>query len=140
MKLFCMERFFTNYLRRLPISLVFQAIIILFLGVGFVSAQKAVRGNVTDKITGEPLIGGWDSDLNMAYDYAKDEWVITPGLKAEDLKFRANDAWGMNFGDNGANGSLKYDGANIAIAAEGNYEIWLNLSTPFYTYKITKKK
>ncbi len=133
MKLFCMERFLTNYLRRLPISLVFQAIIILFLGVGFVSAQKTVRGNVTDNFTGETLIGGWDSDLNMTYDSAKGEWVITTGLKAGKLKFRANDAWGMNFGENSANGSLIYDGAQIAIGAEGNYEIWLNLSTPFYT-------
>ncbi len=90
-------------------------------------------------LIGSATANGWDSDQNMTFDAAKSEWVITTGLKAGEIKFRANDAWGMNFGDNGANGSLEYDGANIAIAAEGNYEIRLNLSSPFYTYKITKK-
>lgn len=90
-------------------------------------------------LIGSATVNGWDSDQNMIYDAAKGEWKITAALKAGELKFRANDAWGINFGDNGANGSLEYDGANIAIAADGNYEIILILNTPLYTYKITKK-
>jgi len=39
------------------------------------------------------------------------------------MKFRTNDAWTINFGDNGVNLSLEYDGANIAISEAGNYEV-----------------
>jgi len=90
-------------------------------------------------LIGSSTATGWDSDQDMIYNPATGVWTITTTLKAGELKFRANDAWGINFGDNGANLSLEYDGANIAIGEGGNYEIQLILNTPLYTYKITKK-
>jgi hypothetical protein len=90
-------------------------------------------------LIGSATANGWDSDQNLSYDAAKQIWTITAPLKIGEIKFRANDDWAINFGDNGANLSLEYDGANIAIPADGTYEIQLILNTPLYTYKITKK-
>ncbi len=90
-------------------------------------------------LIGSSTAAGWDSDQDMSYDAATGIWKITAALTAGEMKFRANDAWTINFGDNGANLSLEYDGANIAITEAGNYEVQLILNSPLYTYKVTKK-
>ena len=59
-------------------------------------------------------------------------------LKAGEIKFRANSDWGLNYGDDGANGTLEAGGANIAVKA-GVYDISLDFSKSAPTYKITKK-
>ena len=57
----------------------------------------------------------------------------------QELKFRANDAWTLNYGDDGANGVLEEGGANIAVAASGTYKITLDLSkSRAYTYTLEK--
>ena len=66
--------------------------------------------------------------------------TITLNLTAGEMKFRANDAWDINFGDDGANGSLEYGGANIAIASAGNYTITLDLKGGGGKYTYTVKK
>ena len=60
-------------------------------------------------------------------------------LSDGEVKFRANDGWDINFGDDGANGSLEYGGANIAIASAGNYTITMDLHEAA-RYKYTIKK
>jgi len=89
-------------------------------------------------VIGSATPGGWDSDQKMTFDPAAGTWSITLALVAGDLKFRANDAWTFNFGDNKTNMSLEYDGANIPIAAAGNYTVTLDLRGPIYTYVIVK--
>jgi hypothetical protein len=89
-------------------------------------------------LIGSATPNGWDSDQNMTYDPATNKWSITLNLTAGEIKFRANDAWDINFGDTGANKKLEYGGDNIAVAEAGNYTIELNLGTAIYTYKITK--
>ncbi len=89
-------------------------------------------------VIGSATPGGWDNDTNMEYDATSRLLVATINLSAGDIKFRANDAWTLNMGDNGANGSAEYDGANIVIAAAGNYTITLDLKGPVYRYKIKK--
>jgi len=86
------------------------------------------------------LIGdfnGWGADANMTYNPATQVWTgtINPSA-AGGFKFRANAAWTINFGDNGANGSLEYDGSNINITP-GSHTITLDLHIPGnYTYTI----
>ncbi len=89
-------------------------------------------------LIGSATPNGWDSDQDMSYDAARDVLTITLDLVAGEIKFRANDAWDLNFGDNGGNGSLEYDGENILIPEDGNYTIDLILNQPRYTYTITK--
>lgn len=89
-------------------------------------------------LIGSATPGGWDSDQDMTYDQATRKWTVTLNLVPGDIKFRANDAWDINLGDNDANKKMEYGGANIAIAEAGNYTIELNLSVPIYTYKVIK--
>jgi hypothetical protein len=95
-------------------------------------------------ITGSATALGWPSDdgvtipdTNMTYDAAAKVWTITLDLTAGGaIKFRANDAWGVNLG--GADGVLSYGGADIPIATAGNYTVTLDLSVPReYTYTLT---
>jgi len=86
------------------------------------------------------LIGdfnGWGADVAMTYNPATQVWTgtINPAA-AGGFKFRANNNWPINFGDNGANGSLEYDGSNINITP-GAHTITLDLHIPGnYTYTI----
>ncbi len=77
----------------------------------------------------------------MTFSSATQEWKITTNLVGgKKIKFRANDAWDINYGDNApANGFLKLNGADITVPADGNYTVILNLSNPGnYSYSITK--
>ncbi len=89
-------------------------------------------------LIGDATPGGWNTDTPMTYDAANKVWTATVALTAAGLKFRANGAWDINFGDDGANGTLEYGGANIAVAAAGTYTVTLNLSNPVYKYKLVK--
>ena len=89
-------------------------------------------------IIGSATPTGWDSDTKMKFDAAKKTWSLDIDLKAGDIKFRANDGWDINYGDNGADGILNGGGSNIAIASGGSYKITMKLETPDYTYNIEK--
>lgn len=89
-------------------------------------------------LIGSATADGWNSDQNMTYDEANNKWTITTNLVAGEIKFRANDDWGINFGDDGGDKKLEYGGANIAVAEAGNYTIELLLGAAVYRYKITK--
>lgn len=100
-------------------------------------------GNLKFKFTSHPdwdhTNYGWNSDQDLTFDTATKTWSITLDLVAGEIKFRANDDWAINFGDDGADASLEYNGANIAISESGNYTITLDLSTPgYYSYKVVK--
>ncbi|MBL7776314.1 MAG: SusE domain-containing protein [Saprospiraceae bacterium] len=89
-------------------------------------------------VIGSATAGGWDSDQDMSYDAANNKLTVTLDLVAGEIKFRANDDWAINMGDDSANTSLEYNGANIPIAEAGNYTIDLILSGAVYTYKVKK--
>jgi hypothetical protein len=87
-------------------------------------------------VIGSATPDGWNSDQNMTYDPTSKTWNIQLDLNPGEIKFRANDDWGLNYGDNGADAILERDGANIAIANAGNYKITLFLDKPDHTYSI----
>jgi hypothetical protein len=89
-------------------------------------------------LIGSATPNGWDSDMDMTYDANENAWTITADLVAGEAKFRANDDWGINLGDDSADGLLDYDGANISIAANGTYLIKLYLDRPDHSYYIEK--
>lgn len=49
-----------------------------------------------------------------------------------EIKFRTNNDWGTNFGDDGADGTLEAGGANLVVTS-GTYKITLNLNDNTYT-------
>lgn len=89
-------------------------------------------------VIGSATAGGWDYDQNMTYDKEAGLWTAMLDLNAGEIKFRANDDWGLNYGDNGADGILEEGGANIAIPSAGTYVITMKLGKPDYTYTITR--
>ena len=51
-------------------------------------------------IIGTATLGGWDADTDMSYDYLTGEWTYTGQLVPGALKYRLNDAWTINYGQN----------------------------------------
>ena len=95
-----------------------------------------------DKITTWGIIGsfnGWTTSVPMTMD-ASGNWSVTLDLPANtEFKFRANNDWAINFGDNGPNGEPDYGGSNIVVAQAGNYTIRLNIGIAGnYNYTIKK--
>lgn len=89
-------------------------------------------------LIGSATPDGWGSDQDMTYDPDANAWTITINLFAGEIKFRANDDWGLNYGDNAGNALLQEGGANIAIPSDGTYKISLFLAKPDYTYSIER--
>jgi hypothetical protein len=84
-------------------------------------------------VIGSATADGWDSDQDLTFQESTQTWRGQMHLTAAEAKFRANDDWTINYGDNDPDGGLRLlsqDGANIAIAVEGDYDITLDLSTP----------
>lgn len=82
---------------------------------------------------------GWGSDINMTLNNSI--WEATVNVTGkEEFKFRANNDWGVNLGDDGANNSLEYGGANLTLPGAGSYRITLDLTNPgYYTYRVQKQ-
>ena len=72
-------------------------------------------------LIGDATPDAWNSDQNMTWDATKQVFTITLNLTAGAIKFRANDAWDLNYGGN--LNSLTFNGDNIAVATAGNYTI-----------------
>ncbi|MFN4079292.1 MAG: SusE domain-containing protein [Saprospiraceae bacterium] len=89
-------------------------------------------------LIGSATPDGWNSDQDMIYDPVGRKLTITLDLVQGEIKFRANDDWAINFGDDGGDKKLEYGGANIPINEAGNYTIDLILSGAIYTYNIKK--
>lgn len=61
-----------------------------------------------------------------------DVYVAYVTLVDGEIKFRENNDWTNNFGDDGADGTLEAGGANIVVTA-GNYKITLDLAGNTYS-------
>jgi hypothetical protein len=83
-------------------------------------------------LVGSATPNGWNGpDLEM-FQTGPQEFSIYAELVSGELKFRFNEDWGNNFGDNGNDGTLESGGANIPISA-GTYFIVMDLSSGTYT-------
>jgi hypothetical protein len=95
-------------------------------------------------IIGSAISGtGWNSDVNLDYSLSTRIYSITMPLIAGEIKFRLDDSWGTNVGDNGNNLSFDANGANIPVPVAGNYTIKCNFDSvprgglPGNSYTIT---
>lgn len=89
-------------------------------------------------LIGDATPGGWDADTDMTYNVVSGVWELTVDLVAGNIKFRANDDWGLNYGSNNANGICDAGGSDIPVATAGNYTITLDLRGPLYRYTVVK--
>ncbi len=72
-------------------------------------------------LIGDATPDGWNSDQNLMWDATNKVFKVTVNLVVGAIKFRANDAWDLNYG--GDINALTSGGANIAITTAGNYTI-----------------
>ncbi len=83
-------------------------------------------------LVGSATPNGWNGpDLEM-FQTGAQEFSIYVVLDSGELKFRFNEDWGNNYGDNGNDGTLESGGANIPVSA-GTYFIVMDLSTGTYS-------
>ena len=106
--------------------------------ISFTETNWAVTGSATPNGWVDPDDPTINPDTDMTYDPANQIWTVTINLTAAELKFRANDAWSINFGDDDADGSLEFGSDNIVVATGGESVVTLNLSRARgYTYSIS---
>lgn len=89
-------------------------------------------------VIGDATADGWNSDQDMTFDASDGSWNIN-GITLADgtIKFRANDAWDINWG--GDVSGLVANGDNIAVTA-GTYDIKLvPICDGMSTCTLTKK-
>ena len=84
-------------------------------------------------IVGSATTNGWGGpDMMFHYNSFQDDWRAVVTLGDGEVKFRFNNDWGTNYGDDGADGTMEANGANIAVSA-GHYLVTMNLNTQSYT-------
>ena len=96
-------------------------------------ALNASLGTQSDwGLVGSATPNGWNGPDVEMYQTGPQEFSIYAELGSGELKFRFNEDWGNNFGDNGNDGTLESGGANIPISA-GTYFIVMDLGAGTYT-------
>ncbi|QJD77509.1 SusE domain-containing protein [Spirosoma rhododendri] len=94
----------------------------------------------TWSVIGAATPKGWDADTPLTYDATTGTWRGTVALTKDVLKFRANGAWDINYGDTSADGLLDLNGDNISVPSAGTYTVILDLSKPGnYTYRLIRQ-
>lgn len=82
-------------------------------------------------LVGSATANGWDGpDQKFVPDFGINEgyyYIHGAVLLDGEVKVRQNDAWGVNYGDTGNDGSLELNGDNIPVTA-GTYNITVNFS------------
>lgn len=89
-------------------------------------------------IIGDATPGSWDSETTMTASADLLTWSVIADLVEGELKFRANNGWGINLGGDSFD-DLKQDGANLQVTEAGKYLIVLDLSALPYSATLTKQ-
>ncbi len=105
---------------------------------------KALTYSVTKTdwgVIGDATASGWDADQDLVYEAATGTLQAVLTLTVGEIKFRANDDWGLNFGDEDGDGVIEEGGANIKIEAAGTYLVTLDLGNGAgnYSYSLTRQ-
>lgn len=87
-------------------------------------------------VVGSATPGGWGNpdvpDLPFYATTTPNVYVAYVTLGNGEIKFRADNLWTENWGDDGADGTLDAYGANISVSA-GTYKIMLDMGNMTYT-------
>ncbi|AUC83567.1 RagB/SusD family nutrient uptake outer membrane protein [Lacinutrix sp. Bg11-31] len=83
-------------------------------------------------IVGDGTPNGWGGPDTEMYETGTNQFTLYTTLTDGFLKFRFNEDWGNNYGDDLTDGSLEAGGENIPVTA-GTYQIILNLDALTYS-------
>ena len=96
--------------------------------------NQSLDGSLSDwGLVGSATSNGWDGPDMEMYETGENLYELYASLTANELKFRFNEDWGVNYGDNDTDNSLESGGANIPVSVEGVYHVILNLDTNTYS-------
>jgi len=105
---------------------------------GVVTLNATAYEDLLDLSTSWGVVGSaannWGATPDLPFYTTSESGVLVAYVTLSDgeIKFRENNDWTLNYGDDGADGSLEEGGANIAVDA-GAYKIVMNLNTLSYT-------
>ena len=90
-------------------------------------------------IIGTATPNGWDADSNMVQNLDSAHlWSMVVNLNQGEAKFRANDAWDLNWGATDfPSGIGTQNGPNIPVPAAGEFTINFNSNTGAYSFEVT---
>jgi hypothetical protein len=102
--------------------------------IDIAALNNGLGGSLSDwGLVGDATENGWNGPDMEMYETSNDVYELYADLLGNQIKFRFNEDWGQNYGDDGADGSLNSGGANIVIPGDGVYHVVLDLNTNSYT-------
>ena len=102
--------------------------------IDIAALNNGLGGSLSDwGLVGDATENGWNGPDMEMYETSNDVYELYADLLGNQMKFRFNEDWGQNYGDDGADGSLNSGGANIVIPSDGVYHVVLDLNTNSYT-------
>ena len=102
-------------------------------GIDTNASNNAIGAASNWGLVGSATANGWGGpDMSLHQTGTADVYAGFFNLSDGEIKFRRDNDWGFNYGDNEADGTLEGGGSNIVIAA-GLYKITLDLGNLTYT-------
>ncbi|VAW25738.1 Cell surface glycan-binding lipoprotein, utilization system for glycans and polysaccharides (PUL), SusD family [hydrothermal vent metagenome] len=102
-------------------------------GIDTNASNNAIGAASNWGLVGSATANGWGGpDMSLHQTGTANVYAGFFNLSDGEIKFRRDNDWGFNYGDNGADGTLEDGGSNIVIAA-GLYKITLDLGSLTYT-------
>lgn len=102
-------------------------------GINISASNNAIGVASNWGLVGSATVNGWNGpDMPLHRIGTSSVYAGFFNLTEGEIKFRRDNDWGFNYGDNGANGSAEDGGTNIKVAT-GLYKITFNLGALTYT-------
>ncbi|MCF6167956.1 RagB/SusD family nutrient uptake outer membrane protein [Lutibacter sp.] len=102
-------------------------------GIDTNASNNAIGAASNWGLVGSATANGWGGpDMPLHQTGTANVYAGFFNLSDGEIKFRRDNDWGFNYGDNGADGTIEDGGSNIVIAA-GLYKITLDLGNSTYT-------
>jgi len=102
-------------------------------GIDTNASNNAIGAASNWGLVGSATANGWGGpDMSLHQTGTANVYAGFFNLSDGEIKFRRDNDWGFNYGDNGADGTIEDGGSNIVIAA-GLYKITLDLGNSTYT-------
>ena len=84
-------------------------------------------------LVGDATLNQWNGPDMEMHETGTNTYALYADLTAGEIKFRFDEDWGNNYGDDNTDGSLEACGSNIPVASPGTYFITLDLNTLTYS-------
>jgi hypothetical protein len=100
--------------------------------------NASLSGTLSDwGLVGDATTNSWNGPDMEMYETSSNVFELYATLSGNQIKFRFNEDWGQNYGDNEADGTLEAGGGNIDLpSGNGVYHVVLNLNSLTYSLSI----